>query len=64
MKTEKKFLTVDEARAVFGNISIASFNRKIYDGIIPSLKFGYRRYIPAKYFDELEAQAMASASGK
>lgn len=61
MIPNKKFLTTSEAFAAFGGVvAIATFWRHLGNGIIPSIKVGNRRLIPAKYFDDLEAQAMAS----
>lgn len=60
MVTDKKFLSTAEAFSMFGGVlALATFNRRLADGSIPSVKIGNRRLIPAKFFDDLESQAMA-----
>jgi hypothetical protein len=60
METQKKFLSKIETAVALG-LSIATVNRRLIEGSIPSQKLGSRILIPAAFISQLEAQAMNNA---
>lgn len=56
---EKSFLNKIEVAVKLG-LSIATINRRLASGEIPSIKIGNRVLIPVTFFKQLEMQAMNS----
>lgn len=60
LPASRRFVSKHDACEALGGISLASLDRGLRAGRIPYVRLGNRVLIPASFFDDLAAQAVAN----